>query len=122
MTSSTSGYESVVKLPAPRGPLSETVVAALSGDPDGRPVPFTDADPAPYGEDLTLALHLLYELHYRGFDGVHPAWEWDPELLKFRAQAEIAFLAALRSDVDGGDDLTGALSSLMEAESPAGRP
>ena len=116
MTSSTSGYETPVKLPSPRGPLSETVIAALSGEPDGQPIPFTGTDP--YGEDLTIALHTLYELHYRGFNGVHPAWEWDPELLKLRACAEIVFLAALRSDVDGGDDLSAALDALLVEHVP----
>ncbi|MFD4638125.1 iron-containing redox enzyme family protein [Lentzea sp. NPDC058436] len=103
-------------LPTPRGPLSEQVVAALSGAPDGRPVPFTAADP--YGEDLTIALHTLYELHYGGFDGVDPAWEWDPELLRLRAQAERVFLAALRSDVDGGDNLDGTLDALLVEHVP----
>ncbi|MFC3896155.1 iron-containing redox enzyme family protein [Lentzea rhizosphaerae] len=116
MTSSTGGYDTVVKLPPPRGPLSETVISTLSGDPDGRPIPFTDADP--YGEDLTIALHVLYELHYCGFDGVHPAWEWDPQLLALRAQAEIVFLAALRSDVDGGEDLDAELDALLVEHVP----
>lgn len=115
MTSSTSGYETTMKLPSPRGPLSETVIGTLNGEPDGRPIPFTDADP--YGEDLTIALHTLYELHYGGFDGVHDAWEWDPELLKLRAQAEIVFLAALKSDVDGGD-LDTALGELLVERVP----
>ncbi|WP_346133509.1 iron-containing redox enzyme family protein [Lentzea roselyniae] len=116
MTSSTSGYENVVKLPSPRGPLSETVIDTLGGPPNGRSIPYTDADP--YGEDLTIALHVLYELHYCGFDGVHEAWEWDPELLKLRAHAETAFLAALRSDVDGGDDLDAALDALLVEHVP----
>lgn len=103
-------------LPPPRGPLSEQVVAALSGDPDGRPIAFTAADP--YGEDLTIALHTLYELHYRGFDGVNPEWEWDPELLRLRAQAERVFLDALRSDVDGGDDLDAELGALLVEHVP----
>ncbi len=116
MTSSTSGYDSEVKLPVPRGPLSETVIATVRGEPDGRPIPFAAGDP--YGEDLTIALHTMYELHYGGFDDVHPAWEWDPALLKLRAQTEIAFLAALRSDVDGGDDLEGALDDLLVEHAP----
>ncbi|GHH40775.1 hypothetical protein GCM10017774_34750 [Lentzea cavernae] len=103
-------------LPSPRGPLSDQVVAALSGDPVGRPIAFTDADP--YGEDLTIALHTLYELHYGGFDGVNPAWEWDPELLRLRAQVERVFLDALRSDVDGDDDLDANLDALLVEHVP----
>jgi hypothetical protein len=105
-----------VHLPTPRGPLSEKVVAALSGAPDGRPIAFTAADP--YGEDLTIALHTLYELHYGGFDGVDPAWEWDPELLRLRAQVERVFLDALRSDVEGGDDLDATLDALLVEHVP----
>lgn len=116
MGSSRRGYDSEVHLPTPRGPLSEQVVAALSGEPDGRAIPFATAEP--YGEDLTIALYTLYELHYGGFDGVDPAWEWDPELLRLRAQAESAFLGRLRSDVDGGDDLDTALGDLLVEHVP----
>ncbi|MGW6441713.1 iron-containing redox enzyme family protein [Lentzea sp. NPDC055074] len=100
-----------MNLPSPRGPLSEQVVAALSGDRNGRAIPFAAADP--YGEDLTIALHTLYELHYGGFDGVDPSWEWDPELLRLRGQVESAFLGRLRSDVDGSEDLDGVLGGLL---------
>ncbi|GGM75000.1 hypothetical protein GCM10011609_08620 [Lentzea pudingi] len=116
MGSSPRGYDSEVHLPTPRGPLSEQVVAALSGEPDGRAIPFAAAEP--YGEDLTIALYTLYELHYCGFDGVDPAWEWDPELLRLRAQVESAFLGRLRSDVEGGDDLDAALGDLLVEHVP----
>ncbi|MEV6717431.1 iron-containing redox enzyme family protein [Lentzea sp. NPDC051208] len=96
--------------------MSEQVVATLKGEPDGRAIEFTDADP--YGEDLTIALHTLYELHYGGFDGVHPGWEWDPELLRLRARIEDVFLTRLRSDVDGGDDLDAALGDLLVEHVP----
>ncbi|MGW6929746.1 iron-containing redox enzyme family protein [Lentzea sp. NPDC054927] len=116
MGSSLGGYDRWVQLPSPRGPLSERVVAALNGEPDGREIVFEAADP--YGEDLTVALHTLYELHYRGFDGVDPAWEWDPELLRLRAQIERVFLDRLRSDVDGGDDLDGTLEAILVEHVP----
>jgi Iron-containing redox enzyme len=50
-------------------------------------------------DDLQLALYLGYELHYRGFPGVDPAWEWSPGLLALRATLERAFFAALESAV-----------------------
>ncbi|WP_434446231.1 iron-containing redox enzyme family protein [Lentzea sp. E54] len=115
MTWSNGGYDTVVKLPSPRGPLSEAVADALSGEP-GRPIPFASADA--FGEDLTIALHIMYELHYGGFDGVDPAWEWDPDLLRLRAQAEAAFLGRLRSEVKGGDDLDGELDALLVEHVP----
>src|SRR4051812_35306675 len=111
MGSSPRGYDNGVKLPSPRGPLSEQVVTALNSEPDGREIAFVAADP--YGEDLAIALHTLYELHYGGFDGVNPAWEWDPELLRLRARIERVFLGSLRSDVDGGDDVDAALEPLL---------
>ncbi|WP_133906769.1 iron-containing redox enzyme family protein [Actinophytocola oryzae] len=73
--------------------------------------PVDHADP--YGEDLTLALHVCYELHYRGFDSVDPEWEWQPDLLRLRACMERSFLDTLRSDVDGGDDVPAALAGLL---------
>jgi hypothetical protein len=101
-------------LPVPRGPLSATVVTALAQGPSSEQLPLASVDQAdPYGEDLTLALYTCYELHYRGFDGVDPLWEWEPELLRLRAMMERAFLTALRSDTDGGDDVTAALDALL---------
>ncbi|WP_198020273.1 iron-containing redox enzyme family protein [Nocardioides sp. J54] len=59
--------------------------------------------------DLQLALWMLYELHYRGFDGVDPDTEWDPLLLVSRAAIERVFERAVRQLVadtaDDGDGL-----------------
>ena len=89
-------------LPRAVGPLSATVLDILrSGRPalHARPieVPVCEADP--YGLDLHLALYVCYELHYRGFDGVDPRWEWNPALLHVRGRLEEAFLSAVRNDV-----------------------
>ncbi len=116
MTSSNGGYDPVVKLPSPRGPLSEAVVDTLSRNRTGHPIPFAASDP--FGEDLTIALHTLYELHYGGFDGVDPGWEWDPDLLRLRGQVEQAFLGGLRSLVEGGDDLESELDALLVEHVP----
>ena len=63
----------------------------------------------PYALDLQLALYVCYELHYRGFAGVNPRWEWNPALLQVRARLEEAFLSAVRHDVgDIGPDATAA--------------
>jgi|SRR5215218_5643308 len=51
-------------------------------------------------DDLQLALYACFELHYRGFPGVDPDWEWSPALLAVRGFLERAFLAAL--DVASG--------------------
>ncbi|GGK61184.1 iron-containing redox enzyme family protein [Streptomyces flaveus] len=99
---SARGCEPVV--PEPRGPLSSAVLSTLVRQPPGGPLPLHEvAHSDPYGEDLQLALYACYELHYRGFGGVDPGWEWDPELLRLRAAMESVFHEALRGDVAGGD-------------------
>ncbi|MFP1153199.1 iron-containing redox enzyme family protein [Mycobacterium sherrisii] len=89
-------------LPAAHGPLSTAVRRALTGPPSGDHLARVSAsvrDSDPYGLDLQLALCMCYELHYRGFAGVDPTWEWNPDLLHLRAELERAFLAGVRRDV-----------------------
>lgn len=49
--------------------------------------------------DFHLALYLCYELHYRGHEGVDPAWEWEPGLIAFRGELETRFFVALSEAV-----------------------
>jgi Iron-containing redox enzyme len=97
-------------LPWATGPLSSTVLGLLTCRPPQRsfvPVALPIADADPYGLDLHVALYVCYELHYRGFAGVDPRWEWNPVLLAVRSQLEEVFLDAVRRDVgDIGDDET----------------
>jgi Iron-containing redox enzyme len=89
-------------LPAAVGPVSATIVDVLQR---GRAalharridLPVCDADP--FGLDLQLSLYICYELHYRGFAGVNPRWEWNPALLHTRGRLEEVFLDAVRRDV-----------------------
>ena len=95
-----------MRLPEPRGPLSEALVADLAtrtslsastierGDRVA-----ADRAPALTDEDLQISLAVCYELHYRGFDGVSDGWEWAPALLRLRAGLEQRHLAALRDRV-----------------------
>ncbi|MFC5728536.1 MULTISPECIES: iron-containing redox enzyme family protein [Nocardioides] len=89
-------------LPDPCGPLSEGVVRALRAAPDGpHPVPQARAmgdviDPLT-DRDFQLALWILYELHYRGFDGVPDDAEWDPLLIVSRAGLERTMEHAVRA-------------------------
>ena len=92
-----------MRLPHPRGPLTEAlchdlaVGTALSSETLAQAVrvaalsvtPFTD-------DDLQLALAVCYELHYRGFDEVSDAWEWDPALIGVRTALERRHLSRLR--------------------------
>ncbi|MGN7701455.1 iron-containing redox enzyme family protein [Cellulosimicrobium sp. 22601] len=97
-------------LPRPRGPLTAALVRALVDGPPGddaaeRLRPVRDALPVALDaaagrvlrdDDVQLALTVLYELHYRGVDGVDDAWEWAPALLAVRARLEVPFEAAVR--------------------------
>ncbi|MEU9487479.1 iron-containing redox enzyme family protein [Streptomyces decoyicus] len=87
------------RLPRARGYLSDTVISWLR--PGEGPLPTREEiqRAGPYGADLQLALYVLYELHYQGFDGVDDDREWAPALLSVRRCLEEAFLRALRADV-----------------------
>src|SRR5436190_792311 len=84
-------------LPAPRGELSELVLTALAQPPHELPqhVP-PHGDVLAGDEDFHLALYALYELHYRSFEGIDDGWEWEPSLLRLRAELEHRFESALR--------------------------
>jgi xanthosine utilization system XapX-like protein len=113
-TSATIAGQAQATLPQPRGVLSSAVVDALRADPPPAGLPLAAAREAdPYGEDLQLALHVCYELHYRGFESVAPEWEWEPDLLRLRSLMENTFREAMRSDVPGGTDVQGALDELL---------
>jgi len=92
-----------MRLPEPHGPLSEALCrdlatsASLSATAVGRVDRVAAAGAAALtDEDLQISLAVLYELHYRGFEGVSEDWEWDPALLGVRAALERRQLAALR--------------------------
>ena len=95
-----------MRLPEPRGPLSEALCRDLAaGTSLSAPTTERAGRVAAAGagalcdEDLQISLAVLYELHYRGFDGVSEDWEWDPALLRVRAALERRHLAALREQV-----------------------
>ncbi len=123
MTSASSLVEP--RLPCARGPLSLTVLELLTSEPStyspGIDVPGDDSDP--YGLDLQLALYTCYELHYRGFAGINPLWEWNPTLLALRSCLEDVFLAAVRRDVGqiGPDETAAAEMAALSVEPVDGR-
>ena len=111
-----------MKLPTPRGPLGASLTDLLVHPPQGAGVvddvvltrwrdAATVADPLT-DDDVQLTLWTLYALHYRGFEGVDDAWEWDPGLLARRRVLEDAFEGALR---DQGPDA-------VRRPSPSARP
>jgi hypothetical protein len=107
-------------LPTSCGPVSTAVRDCLAGSPDRLAylsVAIDDVDP--YGHDLQLALYLCYELHYRGFIGVDPAWEWNPELLTLRCRLEQVFLDRIQQDVGSNAPATAAAEMAALTVEPA---
>jgi hypothetical protein len=105
-------------LPAPRGPLTDHIFGYLTGPV--RPIPAVRAAlPDPLSDDdAALALYALYELHYRGFEGVDEDWEWEPSLLAIRYGLEAAMLQQLRvlAGVDAAPgDVAQALRQLVSS-------
>jgi hypothetical protein len=95
------------------GPICDLVVGLLSTPAEERGLLPQAADDAARlvasvedplaDDDLQLALYICFELHYRSFPGVDPAWEWSPGLLAVRAQLEAAFLEALEARLGASD-------------------
>lgn len=69
----------MASLPPPRGALSDSISAALSG-PFREQVPDLPAVGGADHDDAAISLWVLHQLHYRGFDGVDERWEWHPDL------------------------------------------
>jgi Iron-containing redox enzyme len=108
-------------LPFARGALSEAIIAALARPPGVCGAPRVEAEDALGDDDLHLALYCCYELHYRGFAGVDPAWEWDPHLLSVRQVLERRFESALREEVPpepvSPDEVEEALREVVKQDS-----
>ncbi|GAB3993128.1 iron-containing redox enzyme family protein [Nocardioides marmoraquaticus] len=84
-----------MRLPEARGALTSRLREVLRTDPDATaPPPHEGAHEAP---DADLALWVLHELHYRGFDDVDDAWEWHPALAPLRHRLESGLEARLRA-------------------------
>jgi hypothetical protein len=106
-----------MRLPIPRGQLSESLVSLLATG-SGRATP--PADSATGDDDRQLALWILYEQHYQGFDEVDPRLEWDAELIRLRSELEAPFERSIRdlvaeevrAAVEQGDDVVAQLEHL----------
>lgn len=105
-----------VALPSARGPASAHVLSLLVGDRVG---PAPQVGPRTTEEDLHLALHLCYELHYGGLPGVDDEMEWDPGLLGFRRRLESRFeadLVELVGPPSGRPDVRRAIPALLATD------
>lgn len=122
-----------MKFPAPRGPVSTALLAALDR-PVGDNAVLLDVLARKLGaalkqtrdvlrdDDLQLSLFVLYELHYGGLDGSDERWEWCPDLIAARQQIEALFEHELRAAVDlpeldakRSDDVAAALFAMTAA-------
>ncbi len=106
-----------MRLPTPRGPLSAWCVAAMTdrrATTELHAAGELAAGDVLADDDAQLALWMLYELHYMGFDAVDPALEWDPVLLGFRAELERHFEQELRRRTDAVVDEVVATTDVAE--------
>ena len=93
-----------MRLPTPRGPLSEAVFSGLASQ-DRFAVDSSLVGRATTGvevlhsDDVQVTLWASYELHYRGFADVPDEREWDPDVLRLRGELEQVFEAELRRRV-----------------------
>ncbi|GAA5143843.1 iron-containing redox enzyme family protein [Nocardioides marinquilinus] len=116
-------------LPAPRGAVSKRLLESLLGAEDvARDVVDDESGPERDPEDDALALFVLHELHYRGFEGVDERWEWSPRLAPLRHRLETDLENDLRArwlasgatvpeaGAAGGHDVPTLLAELVAAE------
>jgi hypothetical protein len=109
----------ITGLPRARGPVTDALLAHLRRPVHRMPALPDGVDDPVTGDDAALALYVMYELHYRSFDGIDDAWEWEPTLLRERARLERAFETRLRERVGSvpvaPHDVTGHLTALASA-------
>lgn len=102
-----------MRMPKPRGRLSEWTVARLGAIPAEdvrRPAPAADS-----WDDESIALWALHELSYRGFEDAVDDAEWDPDVLVVRHRLERALEDRLRSRWPGGTAEPAEVPSALEA-------
>jgi hypothetical protein len=95
----------VPALPESRGPLTAVLLHELR-EPAHRlpPIVLPETREPLADDDVQLALYVLYELHYRGFDRVDERWEWEPSLLALRSVLEDIFEGGLLTAIGPPDD------------------
>lgn len=92
---------SVQHLPSPRGPITESLFTRLRtgwGYLDGL-VPAAIGTDVLTDEDVQLALHVIYELSYRGYAEVDAAMECDERVVALKRRIEVAMEAQLREQI-----------------------
>ncbi|NYE36769.1 hypothetical protein F4692_001902 [Nocardioides cavernae] len=106
-----------MRVPKPRGALSQWLGARLTGTGTAGTAPAADSP-----EDEAIALWTLHELSYRGFEDADDRAEWDPEVLHVRHGLEVALEDRLRqrwADAAPADlpaEVPAALAALVDAD------
>jgi Iron-containing redox enzyme len=77
-----------MQLPLERGPISRHVIESLLRPHDEAGSVAIGGTDVLEDQDAQLALWILYELHYRGFEGVSDDLEWHLGLLRLRQTLE----------------------------------
>ena len=111
-----------MRLPKPRGGLSEWLVSRLSS-PDATGASGASPSPDSWDDDC-LALWTLHELSYRGFEDADDRAEWHPTVLGLRHELESGLEERLRSRweaagptaVDVPAEVPAALAALVAAD------
>lgn len=87
-------------VPNPRGPISTQVSELIKGSvlSESPIAPGPDRDVVE-DEDVQIALFMIYELHYHGFDDAMPEAEWDPAIFSIRTRLERVFLLNVKDRV-----------------------
>lgn len=110
-----------MNIPEHRGSLSAKVAGCLRTGEDLAEMPTVPATVL-VDEDAQLALWMLFELHYRGFDDAQGDREWDPELIRLRGELEARMEEELREATRDmladlpGDDVVEDLCALIDAD------
>jgi Iron-containing redox enzyme len=84
-------------LPAPRGPVTQSLLRRLRTG--SGMVHTTIADEVLADEDVQLAMHVIYELSYRGYAEVDDAMECDPAVVDLCRRIERTMEAELRAAI-----------------------
>ncbi len=87
------------RLPELRGPLSEWLLDRLRHARCTSPPTVRGSIDVLDSDDAQLALHCIYELAYRGFEGVDDRLERDPAVLRLGGQIEAAMEGNLRERI-----------------------
>ena len=100
-----------MRLPKPRGGLSEWLVARLADPELSGSAPGADS-----WDDESISLWTLHELSFRGFEDADDRAEWDPDLLGVRRDLETALEDRLRARwTEAGVDATPAPADVPTA-------